>query len=232
MTERPHALDPAARRRRAAPAGASGPPEEPVRRILVTASSPLIRAGLRALLAGEPAIVVVDVAALDESLGQHISDVAPDAIVAAVDADEHDALPTLLSGVADAAPPVVVLSNEPQVLWAAAGGRGDVRAVLPRDANAAEIVAAIAGAAAGLVVLHPSALGASPPAARDPALTARESEVLGMLAEGHANKTVAWRLGISEHTVKFHVASIFEKLGASTRTEAVTTAIRRGLLLL
>ena len=53
-----------------------------------------------------------------------------------------------------------------------------------------------------------------------------------MLAEGAANKTIAWKLAISEHTVKFHVASILAKLGASTRTEAVTVGIRKGLVLL
>ena len=64
------------------------------------------------------------------------------------------------------------------------------------------------------------------------ALTNREIEVLGMIAEGLGNKTIAYRLGISEHTVKFHIASIFGKLGANSRTEAVTVALRRGLILL
>ncbi len=53
-----------------------------------------------------------------------------------------------------------------------------------------------------------------------------------MLAEGAANKTIAWKLDISEHTVKFHVASIFGKLGAATRTEAVAIGLRKGLVLL
>ena len=63
-------------------------------------------------------------------------------------------------------------------------------------------------------------------------LTPRELEVLRMMAEGAANKTIAWKLGISEHTVKFHVASILVKLGAGTRTEAVTIGIRKGLVLI
>ncbi len=61
-------------------------------------------------------------------------------------------------------------------------------------------------------------------------ITSRETEVLGMLAEGLVNKDIAARLGISEHTVKFHISSILDKLGASTRTEAVTLGIRRGLI--
>ena len=208
-------------------------PDGPPIRLLVAASSPLIRAGLRAVLADEPGMVVVDATSLDEALLDRAADLAADALLVAVDADERDAVSTLATRGAAAGPPIVALADDPRALWRIAGD--GLRAVLPRDAGVAEIAAAIVGAAVGLVVLHPSALeagAATPPAHGDHALTARETEILGMLAEGHANKTVASRLGISEHTVKFHVASIFEKLGVSTRTEAVTTAIRRGLLLL
>ena len=68
----------------------------------------------------------------------------------------------------------------------------------------------------------------------DPAqpLTARETEVLGMLADGLGNKIIAARLGISAHTAKFHVASIMAKLGAGSRTEAVTIGMRRGLVVI
>ncbi|HET7458267.1 MAG TPA: response regulator transcription factor, partial [Gemmatimonadaceae bacterium] len=127
--------------------------------------------------------------------------------------------------------------------------RAGVRAVLPRTAGAAEIVLAVEAAAAGLVVLHPTlvaaltthAAGATPtpndnravpPPAGAPVLTPREIEVLGMLAEGLGNKQIAPRLGITEHTVKYHVASIFAKLGASSRTEAVMLGARRGLVML
>jgi DNA-binding NarL/FixJ family response regulator len=61
-------------------------------------------------------------------------------------------------------------------------------------------------------------------------VTSRETDVLRMLAEGVVNKEIAARLGISEHTVKFHISSILDKPGASTRTEAVTMGIRRGLI--
>ena len=63
-------------------------------------------------------------------------------------------------------------------------------------------------------------------------LTPREVEVLRMMAEGLGNKEIAARLGISDHTVKFHISSILAKIGASTRTEAVTLGIRMGLILL
>jgi DNA-binding CsgD family transcriptional regulator len=113
-----------------------------------------------------------------------------------------------------------------------------VRALLPHDASPAEIVAAIEAAAAGLAVIDPgeleSLVAESPaqPAADPGPLTARELEVLRLLADGVANKNIAWQLQISEHTVKFHVAQILAKLNAGTRTEAVTQGIRRGLILL
>jgi DNA-binding NarL/FixJ family response regulator len=81
--------------------------------------------------------------------------------------------------------------------------------------------------------MFPAADPASRPLAElAEALTPRESEVLQMLASGLANKEIAARLTISEHTVKFHVASILGKLGAGSRTEAVSLGIRRGLVLL
>lgn len=70
----------------------------------------------------------------------------------------------------------------------------------------------------------------SPPGEGDAALTPRELEVLALVAEGASNKTIARRLGISVHTAKFHVGSLLAKLGAASRTEAVTLATRRGLL--
>lgn len=115
---------------------------------------------------------------------------------------------------------------------------------LPRDAGTEEIVAAITAAASGLTALDRSlalealtglARGrteAEPISEQEEPLTAREREVLQLLAQGIPNKQIAQRLGISEHTVKFHVSAIMTKLGAASRTEAVTTAARRGLLLL
>ncbi|MCY7273178.1 MAG: response regulator transcription factor [Phormidesmis sp. CAN_BIN44] len=92
----------------------------------------------------------------------------------------------------------------------------------------------------GLTVLHPDVMetllpvlpATTRPLSETPiqALTSREVEVLGMLAEGLGNKTIARRLTISEHTVKFHISSIFSKLNASSRTEAVILGARQGLI--
>jgi DNA-binding NarL/FixJ family response regulator len=103
------------------------------------------------------------------------------------------------------------------------------------------MIAAIEAAAAGLVALQPADLNALLPAPRadralsgdaGEALTPRELEVFAMIAEGSGNKAIAWKLGISEHTVKFHVTSIMSKLNATSRTEAVAIGIRRGLIML
>src|SRR5690348_122775 len=113
-----------------------------------------------------------------------------------------------------------------------------VRAYLPADAAAAEILAAITAAGQGLVVLTQVQAERLLPA-RSPretlprlveALTPREIEVLRLMADGLVNKEIADRLGISEHTAKFHVASILGKLQASSRTDAVARGMRRGLI--
>jgi DNA-binding NarL/FixJ family response regulator len=136
-------------------------------------------------------------------------------------------------------PAVVVLTDDPRPWLRPDALRSGVRGVLPGEAEAVEVIAAIDAAAAGLLTIHPDLLDAlrpsapvrrAPPGVADQPLTARELEVLSMLAEGLGNKTIAARLGISGHTVKFHLASIFAKLGAGTRTEAVALGVRRGLI--
>ena len=103
--------------------------------------------------------------------------------------------------------------------------------VLSRDANACQIDAALRGVAVGLIVRSPDAMdigfGSMPESDIGALLTPRELEVLSAIADGDTNKTIARRLSISLHTVKFHVESVFRKLGARTRTEAVAKASER-----
>lgn len=120
-----------------------------------------------------------------------------------------------------------------------------VKAVLPADAGPREVSAALEAVAAGLAVFSPDALvalrergartsvpmNAARPVTYTP-LSPREREILALVAEGLGNKIVAARLGISEHTVKTHVTSIFEKLGAESRAEAVAIGARTGVILL
>jgi len=113
-------------------------------------------------------------------------------------------------------------------------------AVLTGSADGADIAAALAAAARGLKLLPEDALGLLLPERATTSgdgeagsvLTARELDVLAALADGASNKAIARRLGISFHTVKFHVASILAKLDAESRTEAVTQAARLGLVML
>jgi DNA-binding CsgD family transcriptional regulator len=109
--------------------------------------------------------------------------------------------------------------------------------VLRRAPPADLLQATVSSLALGLTVLDESGPGTArrrlrerPPA--NGALTAREREILDMLAEGASNRAIAARLGISRHTVKYHVASVLTKLGARTRAAAVTLAVRSGLLVL
>lgn len=128
--------------------------------------------------------------------------------------------------------PLVILSDDTDLLATLRSVRTGV-ALLPSSAAPEQIVAALEATLLGLVVIHPSSAGAvwSAPATEPlSALTPRENEVLQMLASGLGNKAIAARLGISDHTAKFHVAQILAKLGAASRAEAVSIAMRRGLV--
>jgi two-component system, NarL family, response regulator YdfI len=108
--------------------------------------------------------------------------------------------------------------------------RSESGALLRTEASAEQIVRAIQSSAVGLLTLD-SSLVPSPETEVSPEkLTPREVEVLRLLAEGLANRDIANRLNISEHTIKFHIRSIFGKLSAATRTEAVTRGLRAGLI--
>jgi NarL family two-component system response regulator YdfI len=198
-------------------------------RLLIGARSAIVRAGLESVSGSSPAITIVGGAGDPDSLARQIEEAHADVLLLDIDSQEDQWL-TAGRGL----PAVVLGDHTPELL------RSGARAVLPRNASAAEIVAAIEAAAAGLVVLHPETLERmlpdlaqhAPPGASDQPLTPREVQVLQMLAEGAANKTIAFRLNISEHTVKFHIASIFTKLNASSRTEAVMAGVRQGLILI
>jgi NarL family two-component system response regulator YdfI len=210
-------------------------------RVYIVAASPLARTGLENLLAAR-GVSVVGRTASPESLFEQIMDAEPDALLMDASGDNSEAVLDALVG-SDLATetPVILLTDHSRPGWTAEALRAGVRAILPPDISADQLAAALEAAIAGLVVVHPSEVPAAlPPApvALSPLgeltepLTPREREVLQMLASGLVNKEIAAKLSISEHTVKFHVASILGKLGASTRTEAVSLGIRRGLVLL
>ncbi len=209
-------------------------------RVYIVGASPLVRAGLENLLAtNDIAIAGTDVT-LDDLAGR-LSDVAVDVVLV-----EHpgDAIEPLLDSLTSSGIVsdfrVMILADDVPVESLTDALRAGVSAVLPGDISPDQLIAALHAASAGLIVLSAEDVRAILPkrsvsrASDDltEPLTPRESEVLRMLASGLGNKELASRLNISEHTVKFHVTSILGKLGASSRTEAVSIGIRRGLVLL
>ena len=208
--------------------------------VLIVAPTAIARAKLAAVVGASKTLSPV-VGAADLSLPEHVEAAQYDVLL--VDLGSERVAAWLRNLGAEPVPPaIVLLTEEARRPLGAEALRAGVRAVLPRHASGEEIIAAIEAAAAGLIVIHPDTVGALQPGpsastragvviARQP-LTPREIEVLGMIAEGLGNKIIAARLGISEHTVKFHIASIFVKLNARSRTEAVTIGVRQGLLMI
>ncbi|MGD9932363.1 MAG: LuxR C-terminal-related transcriptional regulator [Dehalococcoidia bacterium] len=120
--------------------------------------------------------------------------------------------------------PAVVLGADSRPASASVANPG---AWLSADPPPRQLLAAVQAVAAGLVVHDPLHRAHEP---SDEPLTPRELDVLRCLADGDANRAIALRLGISENTVKFHVASILAKLSAQSRADAVMRAVQRGLL--
>ena len=197
-------------------------------RVLVVAASPALRAGLVSLLASDR--LLDPIVAEGVELGDAGS--APSAIVVDYSVGE----PEEILSIAEAFPgtPLVLIGADPAT--DGPGLSGAPVAYLPSDVDAAPLATAVRATTAGLIVLDPSVAGATGvhtharSSENAETLTTREQEVLLLVAEGLPNKAIARELGISEHTAKFHVGSLLGKLGAASRTEAVTLATRRGIL--
>ena len=214
--------------------------------LFIVAASPPARASLENLLRAQRVEIAGSFASLDD-LSSRLDDTPVDAILVDSTGEPFESFldSVIASGLASDF--TLILMVEPASLAALSATLGaGVRAVLPNDISPDQLVAALEAARSGLVVFHPTQSLApvntngfprSPARSQAleelaEALTPRESEVLQMLASGLGNKEIAAKLAISEHTVKFHVASILGKLGATSRNEAVSLGIRRGLILL
>jgi DNA-binding NarL/FixJ family response regulator len=135
---------------------------------------------------------------------------------------------------------VLVISDRQQAARQLAGLPLHAWGIMPVEATAEELQAAVRAVYEGLIVaapallepmLNPIQVVSAPDRDQEPAsLTERENQVLQLLARGLPNKQIAVQLGISEHTVKFHVSSIYTKLQATNRTEAVRSGVLRGLI--
>ena len=210
-------------------------------RVFIVAASPLARSGLQSVILARDVEVVGSVANF-EALASRWLDMEADIVLVEASCEQSESvIGSLAASQLTSEATFVVLSDHFEPRWISEALRAGVRAVVPSDISPEQLIAALEAAAAGLIVMHPTEVDAMFPAAEPSSrpladlaeeLTPRESEVLQMLANGLANKEIATRLSISEHTVKFHVASILGKLGAGSRTEAVSLGIRRGIVLL
>jgi DNA-binding NarL/FixJ family response regulator len=205
-------------------------------RVVIVADSPAMRAGLAAMIGAEPDVTVVAEEYEADVVIVVAGRVGPRDASTEHDESDLDERPSR--------PATMVLLERIDAEAAREAYGAGASAVLPTDADGEELVSALRAVAAGLVVLPPAvvaellALSRAVPtftavtSAPMASLTPREREVLALLAQGLANKMIAPRLGISEHTVKTHVAAVYEKLHARNRAEAVVAAARQGLVML
>ncbi len=210
-------------------------------RILIVADDPLARAGVASLLADQAAVTVTGLAASDGDLTAAVAAYAPDVLLWDLGWDAAGRIDLLSRFCDDHGLPVIALVGNPAPAAGvqAAGARG----LLRRTTDGAQLAAATLAVGQGLLVFDPGLLpapSAAPPSAvpssdgagSDAApveqLSARELDVLRGMAEGLSNKQIARSLGISEHTVKFHINAILGKLAAQSRTEAVVRATAWG----
>jgi DNA-binding NarL/FixJ family response regulator len=210
-------------------------------RVAVLAASETVQAGLEALLASCEDLRVVSGDRREGGLAPRRPGSRPacDVLVVA----EGRGLRAAQAG--GAAPAVVCLSEDPDAAARLAAAGPPAWALLAPGAGRQQLAAAVRAVHRGLVALgQPLAPGWFPPRSaggaaggragrppgEEPRLTPREREVLGLLAQGLGNKQIAWELAVSEHTVKYHVSSLYAKLGAGNRTEALRLGIERGLL--
>lgn len=206
-------------------------------RTAVVATSLALRAGLTALLETDDEIqVVAEAAEIDTDMPQFEEiDVL---VLAAESVEQMDLISSLQTE--NLVPTLILLAQDSDPAeYLRAMGR-QIWGLLPLESSVEELLAAVRGLHAGLFIGAPelveSLLAALPVGgAIEPLvdeLTEREIEVLQLLAQGLANKQIALRLGISEHTVKFHVSGIYSKLNATNRMEAVRLGVHQGLIVL
>lgn len=192
-------------------------------RVLLIAPIPALRLGLRALLADSEVEIIGEANRLDSP---DLNDAEAEVVIyASASASLSDLETGPVQGAA-----FLLLTDDPSTVQALMRRRG-AWGILPLETSREELLAAIHALSEGLVVSAAHFLNGRSEAREEsesPSLSEREIEVLGLLSQGLANKQIAVALGISEHTVKFHVSSIYTKLGATNRTEAVRQGVRRG----
>ncbi|MEH1915805.1 response regulator transcription factor [Nostoc sp.] len=208
-------------------------------RVMVVATSPVVRAGLSTVVTTNPRLTVVGSASDLDVLAKEVGQLQPDVVLVDLSGNFQQAVWEKLLVIQEQQYPlgIIVIVEELDSIDLETALRSGIRGILPSTSTESEIVAAVEAIASGLLVLHPDAvelLSIREKVVTNPvqSLTPREIEVLGMLGSGLGNKAIAKHLHISEHTVKFHLSSIFQKLSVSSRTEAVAVGVRLGLIML
>ena len=210
-------------------------------RVLVWSKSAIMRTGLEALARADDRFEVVSSERRTADLQRMAREFSPDVVLLGDNDEQNASSLAKFTGNANA-PSRLVLVDQVRRTGILRMLQSGARGLLLRGAHSEEITEALAAVHQGLVVLSPEILEALAPTIGElPAyeevppgepLTPREVEVLGLLADGASNREIAHRMQISEHTAKYHVSSILNKLGATTRTEAVTRGYKEGLILI
>jgi two-component system, NarL family, response regulator YdfI len=211
-------------------------------RVMISAASLITQAGLESLLQIVPEFEVVAKLSDMTELLPLLEWQSVDIVLLEWLASDHRILQQLTEiGLEEHLPPIIVLAHLIDRRYLMKAMALGIQGILPHSASAEEIVSAVKAVDRGLVVLHPDISRdwfeeyLQPIAENEEQgepLTHRELEVLTLLSQGIGNKAIAAKLMLSEHTIKFHIGTIFEKLRASSRTEAVSIGIRRGLIML
>jgi DNA-binding NarL/FixJ family response regulator len=204
---------------------------EPIK-VLVVDDHPVVRQGLRTFLDLQPDITVVGEASDGTTCVSAAADLQPDVILLDLRMPGSDGV-AALNGLRELGLParVLVITSFTDPRSAAPAIRAGARGYLSKDVDPQALVAAVRSVHAGHLLLDPAMSEAvlAGPLPDAPALTARERDVLGRIAQGRSNREIARDLSLSEKTVKTHVSSILLKLGVADRTQAALYAVRRGL---
>lgn len=204
-------------------------------RVLIVAEDPLVRERLAILLANQSGLMIAGHIAADKNLLRQIDLYHPDVVLWDFGLHPEMSIKHLDDLLGNHPPIVALISNESHLaeIWTE-----NIRALLPREIEVESLAAALRAVAKELLVLDPELATVLVPrrhrqtSSPVEALTPRELEVLQLLAEGLANKIIANRLRVTEHTVKFHIKAIMGKLDAKSRTDAVVRASRLGLIII
>ena len=194
---------------------------------MIVDDHPIVREGLRGMLAAEPDIEVAGEAASGDEAVAAVPRIAPDVVLMDLRMPSGDGVGAIERLPGHRILVLTTFQDDPGIVRAIEAGAAGC---LLKDASRADLAAAVRDVAAGRRVLSPEMSARLAATGERPVLSARESEVLALVAEGLTNAQIGERLYIGQATVKTHLLRIFTKLGVSDRTAAVMTALEHGIL--